>query len=108
MLHREPDEQGTIDWRQISGLDQHGEYHTEIPGDLCQDAAQETRDYEIACIRQELAFLEYIQDYFSKNRIRHVQKVYDDRMRAFTRGEEIRVMVFYNGRLEEHRVRSPV
>jgi hypothetical protein len=29
-------------------------------------------------------------------------------MRAFTRGEEIRVMVFYNGRLEEHRVRSPV
>lgn len=107
MLHREPDEQGTIDWRQISGLDQHGEYHTEISEDICKQAAAETREYEIACIRQELSFLEYIQEYFSKNRLRHVQKVYDDRMRAFTRGEEIQVMVFYNGRLDKHRVRSP-
>jgi Fe-S-cluster containining protein len=107
MLHREPDEQGKIDWRQISGLDQHGEYNTEIPADLCQDAARETQEYEAACIRQEISFLEYVQDYFSKNRLRHVQKIYDDRMRAFARGEEIRVMVFYQGRLEEHRVRSP-
>jgi hypothetical protein len=27
-------------------------------------------------------------------------------MRAFAGGEEIRVRVFYNGRLEDHRVRS--
>ena len=26
MLHREPDEHRNIDWRQFSGLDQHGEY----------------------------------------------------------------------------------
>ncbi len=104
MLHREPDEQGKIDWRQIAGLDEHGEYHTEIPDALCEEAAAETREYEIACIRQEISFLSYIQDYFSRNHLRHVQKTYDDRMRAFARGGEIRIMVFYHGRLEAHRV----
>jgi len=104
MLHREPDEQGKIEWRQISGLDEHGEYHTEIPGDLIREAAAETREYETACIRQEISFLRYIQEYFSDNRLRHVQKIYDDRMRGFSHGEEIRIMVFCNGRLEEHRI----
>jgi len=104
MLHREPDEQGNVDWRQIAGLDQHGEYHTEIPEIRCHEAAAETKDYEIACIRQEIAFLVCMQDYFSQNQLRHVQKIYDDRMRAFARGEEIRIMVFCNGRLEEHRI----
>src|SRR5690606_18027657 len=27
MLHREPDAHGTIDWRQIGGLDEHGDYN---------------------------------------------------------------------------------
>jgi len=104
MLHREPDEQGKLDWRQIAGLDNHGEYHTEIPESLCQEAATETREYETACIRQEISFLTYIQDYFSRNRLRHVQKTYDDRMRGFASGDEIRIMVFWSGRLEEHRI----
>lgn len=106
MLHREPDERGKLDWRQIAGLDKHGEYHTELPESRCQEAAAETREYETACIRQEIAFLLYMQDYFSKNQLRHVQKIHDDRMRAFARGEEIRIMVFCNGRLEEHRIRN--
>jgi hypothetical protein len=107
MLHREPDERGTLDWRQIAGLDEHGEYHTEISENLCQEAAAETREYEIACIRQEIAFLAYIQDYFARNRLRHVQKVYDDRMRAFVRGDGIRIRVFYHGMLEEHLICNP-
>jgi Fe-S-cluster containining protein len=106
MLHREPDERGKIDWRQIAGLNEHGEYNTEIPEMLCQEAAAETREYETACIRQEISFLLYIQDYFSRNHLRHVQKIHDDRMRAFSRGGEIRIMVFCNGRLEEHRVHN--
>jgi hypothetical protein len=104
MLHRERDEQGNVDWRQIAGLNQHGEYHTELPEIRSREAAAETKAFEIACIRQEISFLRYMQDYFSKNQLRHVQKVYDDRMRAFARGEEIRIMVFCNGRLEEHRI----
>lgn len=106
MLHREADDEGNIDWRQISGLDEHGEYHAEIPGHVCQEAAAETKEYEIACIRQEIAFLEYMHTFFSKNRLRHVQKVYDDRMRAFEQGSAIRIMVFYHGRLEEHRIHN--
>jgi Fe-S-cluster containining protein len=106
MLHREPDERGKLDWRQIAGLGEHGEYHTELPESHCQEAAAETREYETACIRQEIAFLAYMQDYFSRNRLRHVQKIHDNRMRAFAREEEIRIRVFCNGRLEEHRIRN--
>lgn len=106
MLHREADDEGNTDWRQIAGLDQHGEYHTEIPESTCAEAATETQNYEIARVRQEIAFLTGIREYFSHRHLRHVQKVYDDRMRAFHRGEEIRVMVFFRGRFEEHRVRG--
>lgn len=105
MLHREPDENGRIDWRQIAGLGEHGEYHTEIPDSLCCETAVETLGYETAVIRQEIAFLTYIRDYFSQNRLRHVQKIHDDRMREYEKGGEIRVMVFFNGHLEEHRIR---
>jgi hypothetical protein len=106
MLHREPDERGNVDWRQIAGLNEHGEYHTEISESLSREEADRTREYETACIRQEISFLRIVQDYFSRHHLRHVQKVYDDRMRAFARGEEIRIKVFRNGRLEEHLIRN--
>lgn len=105
MLHREPDENENIDWRQIAGLNEHGEYHTEIPVSRCHQIATETREYEAACLRQEIAFLSCIQEYFHKNRLRHVQKVYDDRMREYERGEEVPVMVYHDGGLEGHRIR---
>jgi uncharacterized protein len=104
MLHREADERGMVDWRQIAGIDEHGGYHTHIPGNLCRESAEKIIDYESACIRQDIAFLEYIRDHFDRNELRHVQKVYDDRMRAWARGGEIRIMVFCSGRLEEHRI----
>lgn len=105
MLHREPDERGNVDWRQISGPDQHGEYDEAIPDGMCLDLARETKEYEDAFLDQQISFLGFMQDYFTLHRLRHVQKVYDDRMRGFARGEEIRIQVFYDGRLEEHRVR---
>jgi hypothetical protein len=102
MLHREPDETGNVDWRQISGIDQHGEYDRMICVEEADCLARETKEFENAFFTQEIAFLEYIQTYFSKNGLRHVQKVYDDRMRAFSKGFPIRVMVFYDGGFEEH------
>jgi len=107
MLHREPDGRGNVDWRQIAGLNEHGEYNSEIPEALCQEIAAETREYEIASIRHEISYLMYIRDFFSDNQLRHVQKIYDDRMRASARGDEIRIMAFYDGRLEDNRVRGP-
>jgi Fe-S-cluster containining protein len=103
MLHREPDEHGKVDWRQFSGLDNHGEFHATISGEECLARARETKEYENAFLTQEIHFLEFIRDYFAEHGLRHVQKVYDDRMRGFVRGEEITVMVFYDGGLEEHR-----
>ena len=47
-----------------------------------------------------------MQEYFSRHRLRHVQKVYDDQLRRFNRGDEITVMVYYDGLLEKHRIRK--
>ena len=106
MLHREPDETGKIDWRQLSGLNEHGEYHHEIPGEECLAIARQVKEYENAILNHEISFLEYIQDYFTKHNLRHVQKVYDDRMRRFSKGEPVTVMVFYAGLLEENQVKK--
>jgi Fe-S-cluster containining protein len=105
MLHREPDESGKIDWRQFSGLDQHGEYGAVISDDESLDLTRETKEYENAFLTQEIQFLEFMQEYFSRHRLRHVQKVYDDRLRRFNKGDEITVMVYYDGRLRKHRLR---
>jgi Fe-S-cluster containining protein len=106
MLHREPDEHRNIDWRQFSGLDQHGEYGAVISADESLDLARETKEYENAFLTQEIQFLEFMQEYFSRYRLRHVQKVYDDQLRRLKRGDEITVMVYYDGLLEKHRIRS--
>ena len=87
MLHREPDEHGKIDWRQISGLDEHGEYHPEIPMEECIALARETKEYENAFLTQEISFLEFMRDYFADRKLRHVQKVYDDKMRRYLKGD---------------------
>jgi Fe-S-cluster containining protein len=104
MLHREPDENGKVDWRQIAGLDRHGEYGVAIPTDECDAIARETKAYEDAFLAQEIAFLELIEKHFAQNQLRHVQKIYDDRMRAYRKGVPITVMVYYDGHLEKHRI----
>jgi Fe-S-cluster containining protein len=100
MLHREPDEEGTVDWRQFS------EYNTPIADEESQNLAIQTKEYENAFLTQEIQFLEYMQHYFTRNHLRHVQKVYDDRLRGYLKGDEITVKVFYDGGLEEHRIRN--
>jgi len=106
MLHREPDEYGKIDWRQFSGLDRHGEYDAVISDDESLDLARETKEYENAFLTQEIQFLEFMQEYFRRHRLRHVQKVYDDRLRRFNQGDEITVMVYYQGLLKKHHIRK--
>jgi uncharacterized protein len=106
MLHREPDESGKIDWRQFSGLDQHGEYNMIISDDESLNLARETKEYENAFLTQEIRFLEFMQEYFNSNRLRHVQKVYDDQLRRYNRGEEIIVMVYSDGVLEQQVIKN--
>ena len=102
MLHREPDDEGNVDWRQVSGLNEHGEYHHAISWEECLDLARETKEYENAVLSQELAFLELVRDYFAEQGLRHVQKVYDDQMRRYAKGLSVKVMVYSAGGLEEH------
>jgi Fe-S-cluster containining protein len=107
MLHREPDENGVVDWRQFSGLEQHGVYDAAIPDEESMAIARETMEYENAFLTQEIHFLEYMQDYFARHKLRHVQKIYDDRLREFRKGKDIMVKVFFDDGLDEHRIRSP-
>ncbi|HOX35138.1 MAG TPA: YkgJ family cysteine cluster protein [Methanoregulaceae archaeon] len=106
MLHREPDERGIVDWRQISGLNRHGTYHNEIQIEESVAIAREVKSYEIAFLEQTIRFYEFICDHFTEHGLRHIRKVYDDRMRAFRKGEAVEVFVLYDGELEPWRMRG--
>lgn len=106
MLHREPDEDGIVDWRQVSGLNRHGTYHNEISVEESLAIARDVKAYETAFLEQTIRFYEFLCDHFAEHGLRHVRKVYDDRMRAYRRGEEIETFVLYNGRLEPWRMKG--
>jgi len=106
MLHREPDEAGITDWRQISGLDLHGGYHTPISNEESVRIARETREFEDAVLVREIAFLAYTGRYFQDRGLRLVRKKYDDGMRRARQGAEIVVMVYHRDHFERWHVRA--
>lgn len=97
MLHREEDDEGVFDWRQISGLNRHGSYHGEIRDVECSRIVKEVRSYEAEFLKQEIAFLEAIKRHFEKNGLKHSPMAYDRQMRLFERGGKVRVNVFHKG-----------
>ncbi|WP_440946982.1 YkgJ family cysteine cluster protein [Methanosarcina sp. T3] len=106
MLHREADEMGKVDWRQISGLNEHGSYHSELEDSTCEAIAQETRAYEEAYLMQMIGFLEAVEAHFRKNNLKHVQRTYDRKMREFLKGEcELEIFVYYRGGFERQKLR---
>jgi Fe-S-cluster containining protein len=105
MLHREADENGCVDWRQISGLNEHGSYYCEISDSECKAIAGETKAYEEAYILQLINFLETLEALFKKSGLKHVQSIYDRKMRSFLKGEcELEVFVYTKGGFEKERV----
>jgi uncharacterized protein len=109
MLHREADESGKVDWRQISGLNEHGSYHSELEDSECEAIARETRAYEEAYLRQMICFLEAVEVHFRKNDLKHVQKIYDHRMREFLKGGcELEVFVYCEDRFEKHNLKPEI
>ena len=94
MLHREPDARGKIDWRQISGLDEHGEYGHLISDQECEEIAEETIGYETAFLEQEIAFHKAVLQKFSDEGIRFVRKDHDARVRAFLKTGKATVFVW--------------
>lgn len=109
MLHREADESGKVDWRQISGLNEHGRYHSELEDSECKAIARETRAYEEAYLKQMIGFLEAVQAHFRKNGLKHVQRTYDRRMREFLKGEcELEIFVYSGNGFEKYDLKPEV
>jgi len=102
MLHKEADESGKVDWRQISGLNEHGSYHSEVEASECEKIVEETRVYEKAHLKQMLGFFETVQASFQENKLKHVQGIYDSKMREFLKGKsELEIFVYCNGKFEK-------
>ena len=97
MLHREPDEKGRLTFRQISGLNEHGEYHTGITREESLLIARETISYEEDWLIQMIEFYDLVIKLFKQTGERHVRKIYDQKMRRFRKGEQVEVFVFYKG-----------
>ncbi len=104
MLHREEDEDGNIDWRQIGGLDRHGMYHSEIDPETAGEITRAVKRYEIAFLRQKLEFMNKMEEHFRMHGLRHSQQMYDRRIREFKKGREIEVYVFFRGDLIKERL----
>ncbi len=101
MLHREPDPDGVVDWRQISGLNEHGEYHSDISEEEADAIVRDVLSFEEAVITEEIAFLEYTARYFQAHGLRHVRKRYDDGTRALQKGNAATVLVYFGGSFKE-------
>ncbi|MCX9085308.1 MAG: YkgJ family cysteine cluster protein [Candidatus Methanoperedens sp.] len=102
MLHREPDEDGTIDFRQIGGLNEHGSYHNKIDEGACKEILRAVKEYESGFLRQQLGFIEYIRKYFVENNLRASKQMFDRMMRLYQKGEKIEVYVFYESTIEKN------
>ncbi|MDD5473676.1 MAG: YkgJ family cysteine cluster protein [Candidatus Methanoperedens sp.] len=101
MLHREADEEGNVDFRQVSGLNQHGLYHNDISDETCKEIAREVKKYELDFLGQKLRFMHSIKDFFRKQNLRNSRQMYDRMMRKYENGGDIEVYVFFKGKLEK-------
>ncbi|MDR3102002.1 MAG: YkgJ family cysteine cluster protein [Methanocalculaceae archaeon] len=107
MLHREPDLQGRVNWRQIGGLDEHGEYNTIIPAAEAEAVAADVIAYETAYLEQEILFHEALLEMFSAAGIRFVRRDHDRRLRNFLKNSsETVVYVGDDGALRPERVQA--
>jgi Fe-S-cluster containining protein len=94
MLHREPDSRGRVDWRQISGLNLHGEYGSPVSDEECRRIALETISYETAFLEQSIAFHVAVIERFLSSGEKFVRKQHDRRIFAFLRGKVSPVFVW--------------
>lgn len=104
MLHREPDEDGFIEFRQISGIDLHGTYHNDINTEQCMEIIKTVKQYEIGFLRQQQIFIKEVEQYFKDNNLRKSDRMYDIMMRKFGKGEIVEVNVFFNGKFSMEKI----
>ena len=104
MLHREADDHGVMAFRQISGLNEHGEYNSVISSEESLVLAEETIQYEKSWLEQMIEFYKKLDDLFQSTGERHVRKIYDQRMGLFRKGDPIQIFVYHCGQFFPHTV----
>jgi len=105
-LHRVPTGNGNLEWRCISLPLRHGAVGQDIPPDECRTLAREIKEHEHAAISHEIAFLEFMQAYFSDQDLRHDQHLFELAMQRFSRGGAVTVRVYCDHDLAEYRCRG--
>jgi len=108
MLHREPDEDGNIEFRQIGGLNLHGLYHNEISDESSNEILKSVKNYESGFLRQKLGFINEIERYFKENDLRNSQQMYDRMIRLYHKGKSMEVYVFFRGRFEKEEISKQI
>ncbi len=106
MLHREPDEDGNIEFRQISGIDMHGTYHNDLKAEQCTEIIKTVKEYEINFLRQQLNFIKEVEKYCKANNLKRSDRMYDIMMRRFKKGETVEVNVFFNGEFTRNNIQT--
>lgn len=106
MIRRGVDEEGKVAWQHIGRYSRHGELKREIPPEVCRVIARETREYENAVLTQEIAFLEFMRDYFAGRGLHHDPEQYDRGMHRISEGRPFTVRVYHEDDLEEHTLRG--
>jgi Fe-S-cluster containining protein len=104
MLRRNADEAGMVTWRKLAHPNEHRRYDQDVPEDECLALAREIKEYENAFLTHEISFLETIHEYFTVQKLRHDQKMYDYQMRRFFDDEPVNIMVYHAGELEKHQI----
>jgi len=106
MLHREEDEKGEYDFRQISGLNLHGEYNHPVEKKEAEEIAERTIAYEKEFLEKEIAFYSAVLKHFNENGLRPVRRIYDIKMREFSENLPVTVYVFSKGKFEKNTVKK--
>jgi Fe-S-cluster containining protein len=105
MLHREEDENGAYDFRQISGLNLHGEYNHPVSREEAEETAKRTIAYEKEFLEKELAFYSAVLKHFDKNGLKPVRRIYDQKMKEFSDNLSVVVYVFSKRNFERNTVK---
>ena len=108
MLHKEKDEEGNIDFREICGLNEHGLYHNDIEEKSLKEIVMEVKKYETGFLEQKLRYLRKIKEHYQKNNLRNSRQMFDQKMREFERGKEVEVFVFFQDILEKEIVSKQI
>ncbi len=104
MMHREADEKGQIDFRQISGLNEHGNYNVKIERSDATKIGENTLAYEEAYLKKMIQFYSVLIDLFEKEGKKPVRKIYDREIALMKKGKTCDVFALYNGTFHKHTI----